>query len=215
MVVLHGTWVAGVPPRSAWFALWAEQRLGRPRSPRRTATVREPVPPTSRALRHPFAARPPELTETVRALCGRDVVGPSRSWEVFAHLPSAKGHPFPSPGLAFNMSDGEAPTAEVPVLAQWRLPALHFDATAAARVLLALAALDPSRGIHLGDDLRFWITATRFTLDLIHRQRFRRGNRSRFASRRTGSSGLASTAGWPFWAGNTITLNIPVILFFD
>jgi len=26
---------------------------------------------------------------------------------------------------------------------------------------------------------------------------------------------LASTAGWPFWAGNTITLNIPVILFFD
>ena len=54
----------------------------------------------------------------------------------------------------------------------WRLPALRLEDTAAAQVLLTLAALDPSRDIHVGDDLRFWITATRFTLDLIHRQRF-------------------------------------------
>ena len=172
MVVLHGTWVAGVPERSAWFAVWAEQRAGRARSLRRTGTVRGPGPTTSRVLLHPFAARPPALTETVRALCGRDAADTGRSWDVFAHLPSAGGHPLPSPGLAATLSDGETPAAEVPVLAQWRLPALRFDATTAARVLLALAALESSRALQLGDDLRFWITATRLTLDLIHRQRF-------------------------------------------
>ena len=163
MIALHGTWVVEGPRQPAQFVLWAEVRAGRPRAHRRPVAGAA----AGRAPRHPFAARPAQLAETLHRYCARGAADPGRPGEALARLPTAGGHPLPSPVMA----RGDV-AAELPSLATWRLPALTYDAVPATQVLLALAALEPSPDLHLGDDLRLWIAATRCALELVHRQRF-------------------------------------------
>src|SRR5688500_1627486 len=139
MIALHGTWVVEGPRQPAQLVLWAEVRAGRPRAHRRPVAGAA----AGRAPRHPFAARPAQLAETLHRYCARGAADPGRPGEALARLPTAGGHPLPSPVLA----RGDV-AAEPPSLATWRLPALTYDAVPATQVLLALAAFEPSPDLH-------------------------------------------------------------------
>jgi hypothetical protein len=160
MLALHGGWVQAAASNPARFALWAE-RAATPRR-RRPATAAGGPP------RHPFAANADQLTAALGSLPGWDAATEGHPWEVLAWLPAGDGAPLPSPEL----SSAGAPASDgKPALAVWRLPALALEAAPAAQLLLALAAAPPVPGAVIGDDLRFWVAATRFALELVHRQR--------------------------------------------
>ena len=132
--------------------------------------MRPPLPAPDRTR---FAAKTEDLTAQLAELGGRDAFAAARPKAVFASLPSAPARPLASPEI-----DAAGPATEtdgqVPALATWRVPALAFEAAevaGAAQVLLALAAAPPAPEVVIGGDLRFWISATRFGLELLHRQR--------------------------------------------
>jgi SNF2 family DNA or RNA helicase len=92
---------------------------------------------------------------------------------ILVRLPSVGGRPLPSPDLAL---DGPPADAEAPTLGAWQVNGLVCDPAQAPTWLLAFAAAEAETAfgpapVVLGADLRFWIAATRFALELLHRQR--------------------------------------------
>jgi SNF2 family DNA or RNA helicase len=171
MLVLHGAWIPNPRGQASRFALWGEASRGpgrRPSANARAAAGRgEPRAQAARARRHPFGARLEQLLDArVPESAERAGVaaGPA---EVLVRLPSAAARPLPSPQLPV---DVEAGPAEVPALAAWRVDALAFAPAAAAAQLAALAGELHRPDIALGEDLRFWVLASRFALALLYRQ---------------------------------------------
>ncbi len=90
--------------------------------------------------------------------------GEAASAPVIARLPSVKGVPLLTTDLPAN--DGASAK-----LAEWKLEALALDAAHAPEMLISLTGEILPTDVVLGDELRYWIVATRFALALIHRQR--------------------------------------------
>ena len=141
------------------------------------AAGRRPSGSANAVPRHPFAASTKQLAEALGDWMPAGPKhpwmpsGPSRVWmpgEIAGHLPSRDAGPVPSPALSTPERDGQVPVE----LSTWRLPVLTLDAVAAARVLLTLSAGHVPPALILGDDVRYWISAARFGLDLVCRQRF-------------------------------------------
>ncbi len=198
MLVLHGTWVPAGWDAPARFALWGEVHAGG-RSGAGSRPARR-VPPAGRGTPWHAAAAGVDVLLAAGAGDGDPSRAPGypghpgliqdgqealgQPCEVYAWLPSVPGAPLPSPSAAAGDLPGDW---QEPVLAPWRLPALALTAPVAAERLLTLGAAGVSRphtatspadgpptqveNVVVGDDLRFWIVATRFALELVYRQR--------------------------------------------
>ncbi len=81
-----------------------------------------------------------------------------------ARLPTLNGQPLPSRSSSV---ESEAQ----PILADWVIDGLALNAPAALSALVTWPAA-AAPGITLGADLRFWIAAARFALELLARQRY-------------------------------------------
>jgi hypothetical protein len=166
---LHGTWVTVPDPSLLRFAFWAEADASRvPRSKTRKAarTGDRKGPPA-----HPAAAPAGALADALRVLGNADPPTATHAGTVVALLPSRGGRPLASPAATSSGDDGASAAGQPPALAEWSLPVLECEAPAAAQALLSLAAAPVEPSGALGEDLRFWIAATRFALELLPRQR--------------------------------------------
>jgi SNF2 family DNA or RNA helicase len=139
--------------------LWGEDTRSRRRS-------NLPKGQSGRPRAHPHAATEAELRQALGDLGGADEN--TTADRILVQLPTVNGSPMPSPEAAvLNGHLGDA----TPTLTSWRVPALTFDATRAAELLLLLGDEELSADRMLGDDLRFWSVATRFAFELLYRQR--------------------------------------------
>ena len=163
MIVLHGSWLPAAGNDSPRWVLWGETTdpgtaARRKRTPAKAAATARP---------HPFAASSAVLCETLAACGVHSEAGETEGHPVVVRLPTAGDGPCPSPDL-----DGSRPpAADVPLqLAAWQVPALTFAAARVPKILLTLA--DPLvSGPVIGEDIRFWITATQIALEMVYRQK--------------------------------------------
>src|SRR5262245_13576699 len=163
--VLHGSWLPPEEAQPGGFAAWAELAPDAPVPPRhRRKAAASGEPP------HPFAATADRLRHALIAGGLLNGEGPVEIIEWVARLPSAAGSPLPSPELGIPAGDRQV--AE-PSITAWRVAALRLGAAEAPTFLLAQAASRDLPGAVPGADLRYWLAATRFLLELLHRQRFR------------------------------------------
>ncbi len=127
MLVIHGIWAYGA------LSLWAEDSEGPAAVPPR------PGRPSRAPRPHPFASTPDALADAVAELAGpaADLARKAIEDELTLRLPSMPGGPLASPGLSRAPGADPAPGGR-PGLAAWRVPALTFDAAAAADLLGAL-----------------------------------------------------------------------------
>ncbi len=196
MLVLHGSWVPAHGSLGSRFALWGEvptvdaatarqprarhsaPQTGRrlagtggggvrrgpsPRAEKRAALSRGGPPP------HPFAASDRALQASLEAAGAWSAAGPIHGQALVARLPSAGRWPVPSPDLPWDRGE----PAEPMELATWLVPALVVDAAAAPALLLSLPEGEPPTDLAFGPDLRFWQIASRFTVELLCRERLR------------------------------------------
>ena len=161
MLVVHGSWVPEADRYPARLALWAE-----------TTPITEPLRRGRKAAKppdapqpHPFAAPTATLRATLTASGAPGDLGESAGRPVLARLPSLGGAPCPSPDL------GGAPDGAALDLQAWQVPALTFDVAHAPEVLLALADRERDSAAVVAEDVRFWIAATQFALELVYRQK--------------------------------------------
>ena len=148
MLVIHGTWVPTQVPHPACFALWGESPGARARR-----RARRKTPP------HPYAATVEQLREAI----SRSAPVEAGSAPLIARLPSANGVPF----LSTEPPADDGASAE---LTEWTLEALVLNAAQTPEMLISLAGETLPADVVLGDDLRYWIAATRFALMQLHRQ---------------------------------------------
>jgi len=160
VIVAHGTWIPSSD--GGGFFLWGE-----------TGVPEASPPPSSSAATsfHPFHSSCHQVEEEVfRALGEEGHPGDRSRAEVDFLLPTTNGRPAPSPQLLIDPPETGTPKR----LARWRVSGLSLPPLTALRWLASLPYdLDefPTR-IRLGDDVRYWATAARLTLELLARQRF-------------------------------------------
>ncbi|MBO0802470.1 MAG: ATP-dependent helicase, partial [Nocardiopsaceae bacterium] len=146
MLVFHGVWAYGalhVFAEDPGLPETAPPRVGRP--------SRAPRP-------HPFAAPAGDIADALPEIARKAVDD-----EITLRLPTSGDAPFPSPEL------GREPPNGRPSLAPWRVPALVFDAMAAAELLTALDPPDQPRTT--GVTVTYLAAAARFAADLVGRGR--------------------------------------------
>jgi SNF2 family DNA or RNA helicase len=159
MRVIHGIWAAEA------LCLWAEDPDAPPPA---AAAPGSPAP-------HPFACQPPELAEVLARLPGpvAEAARKAVDRELALRLPTADGRPLASPGAVTDPGPaGPPPRGSGPrvSLASWRVPAVAFDAAAAADVLGGLDHLDDAAAAP-GGSLPYLAAVARFAADLAARGR--------------------------------------------
>ena len=161
MLVLHGSWLLPIQPGElGHFLLWAETSEDKLRHPRGR---------TYRILPHPFAAPPAVVHQALAPLVPLPDAPATARFDVL--LPADGALPLPSPRLVHNWD--ELVEATPTGLRRFKLEGLTLKATDALHLLTALPApeeLPPH--LVLGDDLAFWSTVARFTLELLAAQRY-------------------------------------------
>ncbi len=136
------------------FFLWGEIAADADgRKGRRRAAPRTPEG-------HPTQAPAAQLLRAARLSTGSGVSKGS----ALARLPTLNGQPLPSRASSVE-SDAQ------PTLTDWVIDGLALNAPAALSALVTWPAA-AAPGITLGADLRFWIAAARFALELLARQRY-------------------------------------------
>ena len=119
---------------------------------------------------HPFAVAVPALREILIRI---GVHGPdveSLLVPIIARLPSVEGSPLPSPALSAPDAPDVPTSGDAPAITPWRVEALTLPGRDSAIALLDLASMELPPDVVYGDDLRFWLLATRFVLSLLQRQ---------------------------------------------
>lgn len=176
-LVLHGAWVAAGDGFPARFALWGERACAGDRvcvadditaaggrsgeKGGAGATLAAGTYPA-----HPFAVSTRRLQGVLGAAVGAAEAQP---WPLVAGLPSAGGWPLASYPSSVARDGVLASAGERAARRLWLVPALCFAAGAAAEVLLALGQ-SPPPDVVPAHDVRCWIAAARFGVDLLKRQ---------------------------------------------
>ena len=144
--------------------IWGEDsaQVGGTRRKRRRS-AKQPRP-----RRHPFAASPDILKETVGDLLGGLLKGVGHSDALTLCLPSDDLGPLPCPGLAH---DRLSASPENKRLVFWEVPGLGFLPSDGLDILLDLPAW-PSHGVAVGDSLRYWAAVSGLSLEILAKQRF-------------------------------------------
>lgn len=123
---------------------------------------------------HPFAGDPLAVRETLHDLLPPSLTGSLKvlvDGSLPMSLPSRSGRPIPSDE---RLDDG-SPASEDPQirLAPWTVPGTASSAGAAAEWLVGLPRKgEEPPGVVIGDDVRWFIAASRLALDLIVRERY-------------------------------------------
>ncbi|MEA3407429.1 MAG: DEAD/DEAH box helicase [Chloroflexota bacterium] len=157
--VLHGTWVTTLEDESdGSFFVWAE----------RPARGDEPKASGNRVQRHFYAATAIEIADLL------SLYAPGTDWHNvrrvtrIALLPSYETSPVVPRWLSERDHD-----AEEVALKPWRIEGLDLPILDILDVLVALPLKGPQvTANRLGDDLRYWGFAAKFTLELLARERF-------------------------------------------
>ena len=140
------------------MAFWAETSPQRKR-PRATGSAR--------VRAHPFALAVPALREVLIRIGAHDPEVENLPVPIVASLPSMEGSPVPSPALGVSDAPAQDDTLAI---TPWRMEALTLPGHDSALSLLGLASVELPPDVVFGDDLRFWLLATRFVLSLVQRQ---------------------------------------------
>jgi SNF2 family DNA or RNA helicase len=159
LIVLHAVWETTTPGK---LHLWAEA------SHLVKSAVRHTSKPDGKPRLHPFALTRDDLLEAVGELLGSLLAQGAGTDTVTLRLPSTVRSPLPSPELILKQPMDDKKGAE---FKWWYVVSAVLDAGAALDFLLALPARAPA-GIVFGSDLRFWVEAARFSLELLTRQCF-------------------------------------------
>lgn len=160
MYILHAHWQ---PPTTSTatgtLIFWAE-----------TALV--PQPPQydrnrEQVLDHPFAVDAKTLRQILLPLTGA-TIKPERG-SVTLLLPTTLAGPQPSPSL---LHDWKLDRRSKVTLERWRMAGLSLTPVNALPILTHLpAAFELPANIRIGDDLRFWETATMLVLEVLAQQK--------------------------------------------
>jgi SNF2 family DNA or RNA helicase len=160
MIVVHGSWVPSEKKGS--FFLWGETRSTK--AGRRAR--REDLP------RHPYHCSRKQVEHEIFRPLGEDgrrsdVSGAER----VLVLPTVSGVPLPSPEM---VSDAVPSRDEVPTLSPWRVRGLSLAPLTALGWLVGQPSEVGSLpdAIRLGEDVRYWVVASRLALEILARQRF-------------------------------------------
>ncbi|MFQ5595013.1 MAG: SNF2-related protein [Anaerolineae bacterium] len=161
MFVLHGHWLLPTQPEErGHFSLWAE--TSEDDLPKRRGRAPK-VPP------HPFVATPRRLHEVLKPLVPLPASPTPTPLSLL--LPAHKAVPLPSPRLVHDWD--ELADATPTGLRRFKLEGLALESTEALHLLTALPAPEEMPPhLALGDDLIFWSTVARFTLELLAGQRY-------------------------------------------
>ncbi|MFZ2617252.1 MAG: SNF2-related protein [Anaerolineae bacterium] len=152
MLILHASWLAAETVET--FFIWGEVAAdAEGRKGRRRAAPRKPAG-------HPAQAPTSSLLTAARLSTGSGVTKSS----ALARLPTDDGQPLTARPLS---AQGDAQ----PTLADWVIDGLALTAPAALSALVTWPTA-AAPGVTLGADLRFWIAAARFALELLARQRY-------------------------------------------
>ncbi len=161
MIVLHAIWDIETPGK---LHLWAEASNLAKTAFRHTSKQAG----TQKPRQHPFALMRDDLVEAIGELLGSLLIESSSTDALTLRLPSTSKGPLPSPELILTQSTDDREGTE---FKWWYVVTATLDASAALDFLLALPAHSPI-GMAFGSDLRFWIEAARFSLELLTRQCF-------------------------------------------
>ncbi len=165
MIVLHGTWLfeSDSPSRGQLF-LWGEKLEPSPAAS--DAVVRRGGrKPSGKILFHPFQASAQE----VRRLPGLRGLGSStRQACRTVLLPGAPAGPVPS--LAWFHDASHA--ARHPALLPWAVEGIVLPGADVLQLPSRLGEPDFGDSLHLGSDVRLWISAAELSLELLAGQRF-------------------------------------------
>ncbi len=159
MIVLHAVWETTTPGK---LHLWAEA------SHLVKSAARYTPKQDGKPRLHPFALTRDDLLEAASELLGSLLAQSAGTDAVTLRLPSTGSGPLPSPELILKQPMDDKKGAE---FKWWYVVSAVLDAGAALDFLLALPSRAPT-GIAFGSDLRFWIEAARFSLELLTRQCF-------------------------------------------
>ncbi len=159
MIVLHALWETTTPGK---LHLWAEA------SHLVKSAARHTPKQDGKPRQHSFALTRDDLVEATGELLGSLLAESAGTDAVTLRLPSTVRGPLPSPELILKQSVDDKKEAQ---FRWWYVVSAVLDAGAAQDFLLALPARAPA-GIAFGSDLRFWIEAARFSLELLTRQCF-------------------------------------------
>lgn len=161
MIVLHGIWNTN---ESGRLHLWAETSNLATTDSRHSTKLAGAQKPRL----HPFALMRDDLVETVGELLGGLHLQDAETDTLTMRLPSTTKGPSPSPELVLSQPRDTKQEAE---FRWWYMVTAALDAGTALDFLLALPDRPPM-GIAFGSDLRFWVEAARFCLELLTRQCF-------------------------------------------
>ncbi len=155
MQVLHAAWKEG-----NLLHIWSE--------------IEDPGRGAKPAGGHPFAGDPARVRETLHELLPpslTDKTGALPESEITLVLPTKAGKPEPSDErLEDGLPDGPDPGSK---LAPWKVPGVAASAASVCEWLVGLPRKgEEPPGIAIGEDLRWYIAASRLSLDLIVRERY-------------------------------------------
>ncbi len=158
MLILHASWLAAETVET--FFIWGEVAAdAEGRKGRRRAAPRKPAG-------HPAQAPTSSLLTAARLSLGSGVSKDS----ALARLPTQDGQPLiGQTAREANQTNQENEPRSV--LADWIVDGLTLTAPAALTALVTWPTA-AAPGVTLGADLRFWIAAARFALELLARQRY-------------------------------------------
>ena len=156
MYILHAHWQPPTTPTAdGRIIFWAETALA-PQPPRYDRN-REQV------LDHPFAVDAKTLRQILLPLTGATVK--PESGMVTLLLPTTLAGPQPSPSL---LHDWKLDRRSKVTLERWRMECLQLAPVNVLPILTHLpAAFELPANIRIGDDLRFWETATMLVLEVL------------------------------------------------
>jgi SNF2 family DNA or RNA helicase len=160
LIVLHAIWNIN---ESGKLHLWAETANLAKSDARRSTKLTE----TQKPRLHPFTLMRDDLVETLGGLLGGLPIQDAETDTLTMRLPSTAKEPFPSPELVL-AQPMDSKQAE---FRWWYMVTAALHAGNALDFLLALPDRPPM-GMAFGSDLRFWIEAARFCLELLTRQCF-------------------------------------------
>jgi len=152
MTVLHGTW--GRAEDSNWFLyLWGETSVD---NNYKESVIKQPF-----SFRHPFNVSCEELQKVAKVASSFSTI------ELVLPTFKKQKRPQPSTTLLGQMEYGNQL-----LLHKWVVDCLVIDSADAMNYLKNINEHTNNHGISYGDDLVYWSEVTKFSLDLLIRQRF-------------------------------------------
>ncbi len=160
-ITLHGTWIKQKSSESGYFLIWGEQKF--------PEVLTKPRGRRPKILRHPYAASPEDMRETLHTLSESlmlDEYEPDISdGEAILTLPVIGGTPVPSRQTVMELKGK-------PGMADCRIGAVYLSTPDALELLSALPLHNYDLPCRLGADVHFWSAAAKFVFHLISQHKF-------------------------------------------